>query len=468
MVKMNELIKKHLPLTLGDIVEIATETDSRFVDVVLAETEIQTGLSRDEILEAVMKEFEHNLYAADMGLQTQESVLMGSAALDLAKIKGTKLFKDKFVDDAIFYTIAAQAGNHAVGLNPCAGTGDSCPYTGIIKAMQQNSYDELTIAETTCIMLKVGAMFRVGKTSTGCNMEGYGAGSAAVAAAITFLYGGSPKDMERAMVIAISPTIAVPCTPRVMVPALCATHIAGAITNGVTSAGLAVQTDIEVNVPIDVMIAVAADVHPISAKYVVPVLVDYLQPFFKRKEKVERLISNEIKAAEEAEGKAAVEKAKTVAKRLAKGARPITNTLGEAVVGGSSQAVGSPTNCGRIVHALSSGTIKKVIIELYPELFARRGINVPGILMGAVYGASTGDGELYRTSVERVTAAGIEVEIKMVDEYQAQRVTLETDEGTFCVDSLNRGGGRLVIRDATPSKEAALQAAERLGIVVVD
>ena len=36
------------------------------------------------------------------------------------------------------------------------------------------------------------------------------------------------------------------------------------------------------------------------------------------------------------------------------------------------------------------------------------------------------------------------------------------------VDTLNRGGGRLVLRNAVPSLEKAQEAAKKLGIVVVE
>lgn len=462
------MIKDKMPLTLSDIVEIAEKNELRFVDVVLAETEIQTGRTKHEILEDVLKEFEHNLKAIEIGLTSGNSLLFGTSAAQLNEIDGPKLFKDEFVDRALVNTIAAQIGNHSIGLNPCAGTGDSCPYTGMVKAMFDTGYERTRVAEIGAIMLKVGSMFRVGKITTGCNMEGFGAGAAAVAAATVELYGGSPRATERAMVLAISPTIAVPCTPRVMVPALCATHIGGAVLVGTMAAGLTVRTNIEVNVPIDVMLAMATEVHPVAGKTVVPTVVEFMQPFFKTKEPVEKLIDQSIKDEEKAVINKTLVKAKEIAKKLAEGAKPITNTLGEAVVGGSSQAVGSPTNTGRIAHFLSEGKINKVKVELYPELFARRGINIPGVLMGAVYGSSTADGKMYKEVMQLVEEEGIEVEIVKNEEHQIQKVTVYTDKGSYMVDALNRGGGRLVLRDASPSKEKAIEIANKLGIVLVD
>lgn len=468
--EIKNIIEERLPLTMGDILSIAQETELRVIDVIIEETKISTGLSKEEILVEVMKELEHNLEAIEIGTKDGYSPIMGTVGNDLTKNGMVELFKDDFINRAIIYTLSAQVGNHVIGLNPCAGTGDSCPYTGFVRAMMDTGYAEMTIAETAALMLKIGSYFRVGKTTTGCNMEGFGAGAAAVAAALVFLRNGTPKEMERAMVLSISPTVAVPCTPRVMVPGLCATHIGGAIVIGNLSAGLAMNSNIEVNVPIDVMFVMASEVHPVSAKEVVPVVGDYLKPFFKTKPEVEALITDEIKNAEKEEMGLMLEKAAFKAKDIAARISPVTNTLGQAVVGGSSQAVGSPTNAGRIAHYLAKGKgeIKKIKVELYPELFARRGINMPGIVMGAVFGSSTADYKMYKEGIDKMNELGIEVEVLKSQEYSIQKITIETENAVVFVDTLNRGGGRLVLRDASPSKEEALKIAEELGIVVVN
>ena len=130
--------------------------------------------------------------------------------------------------------------------------------------------------------------------------------------------------------------------------------------------------------------------------------------------------------------------------------------------------MGSPTNAARIATRLAKGTIKKVTIELYPELFKRRSINVPGILMGAVFGASTSDYEMYNKAIDMVKEKGIAVEIVEGSEHAIQRITIETDLMTCSVNTLNRGGGRLVMREASPSTEEAIAAAQEIGVQLVD
>ncbi len=468
MSAMRDKIKAMQPLTMGQMLDIATEFGAKPAEVVLVEAEIQTGLSKQEILRAVMEQYDHNLKALDIGLAGGESILLGTVASQLAKVEGPKCFSDPFLDDALLYTLAAQVGNHCIGLRPCAGTGDSCPYSGFVKAMQNAGCDKELIAEVAALFLKIGGLFRVGKVTTGCNMEGFGAGAAAIAAGTVAMLGGSPKQMEKAMVIAISPTIGVPCTPRVLVPALCTTHVGGAILIGMYSAKLLMLADIDVNVPIDVMFAMASQVHLASAKSVVPVVVDYMEPFFKRKAGVEALVSQAVKDAENRKIEETLRTAAKVAKDIASKTTPITDTLGEAVVGGSSQAVGSPTNAARIAHELAKGKIKKVVIELYPELFARRAINVPGVLMGAVFGSPTSDYKMYGEAVAKVGEMGIEVEIVEGREEQIQKITIVTDRMTCWVDTLNRGGGRVKLRNASPSLAEAKAAAEKLKIVLAE
>lgn len=466
MSDLRTVVGKNLPLTVGEMLRLAKEYDVRVVDVVLVEAEIQTGMSKEEILDAVMQEYSHNLRAIEIGLADGESILLGNVASQLAKTEGPKCFDDPFLDSALLYTLAAQVGNHCVGLRPCAGTGDACPYSGLIMAIKKTGYEETTVAEIATLIIKIGGIFRAGKTSTGCNMEGLGAGSVCTAAAMVSLNGGSPEQMEKAMVLALSPTIAVPCTPRVLVPALCAAHVGSAILLGMYTANLCMKADIVVNVPIDVMIAMASQAHIESARHIVPTVVDYMEPFFKRKDNVESLVRQEVKDAEKQKIDETLKKAQNIAKQMAMETVPITQTFGEAVVGGSSQAVGSPTNAARIAHELARGKIKKVTVELYTELFSRRAINIPGVLMGAVFGSSTSDHASYNTSVDRVKAMGVAVEIIEGHEESIQRITIETDEMTCWVDTLNRGGGRLVLRGAYPSLEEAANAAHKLGIVL--
>ncbi|MDR1796315.1 MAG: L-serine ammonia-lyase, iron-sulfur-dependent, subunit alpha [Clostridiales Family XIII bacterium] len=463
-------LKKRLsgmpPATIGQTLALAEEFGVRAVDVVLAEAAVRDGVSEEEILEAVLEEYKHNIRAAEIGLADGESILLGTVASQLAA-GGARCFDDAFLDDVLLFTLAAQVGNHCIGLRPCAGTGDSCPYTGFLMAMGKAGRGEREIAETAALFLKIGGLFRIGKVTTGCNMEGFGAGAACIAAGTAAMEGGTPGQMGKAVVLAMSPTIGVPCTPRVLVPALCTTHLAGAVLIGMYAARLVLRTGLDVNVPVDVMFAMASEVHKEAAKSLVPTVVDFMEPFFRRKPLVEELVPQEVRDAEAEKISATLARAEEVASGIAARSPSLLHTLGMPVVGGSSQAVGSPTNTARIAHALAGGApVRKVSIELYPELFARRAINVPGILMGAVFGSPTSDYEMYAQAVQKVRDLGVAVEIRENPEPQLQKVTLETDEGAVFVDARNRGGGRVRLHDAGPSLEAAREAALRLGIVL--
>lgn len=454
-------------LTVGDCIEAAQEAGVQVSDVVIAEAMATSNMTQSEVYSAVLASFSHNLYAVEVGTTSGSSFLMGTTGRELTQKAAPQLVADDFLNKVLAYTLGAQVGNHSVGLQPCAGTGDSCTYAGFVRAMLEELEDKESVARIAAVMLKIGTIFRVGKTSTGCNMEGFGAGAAASAAAFVELSGGKPADVAKAIVLALSPTIANPCTPRVMVAGLCATHIGGGVMIGKLAAQLAMHTSIPVTVPVDVMIAMAAAVHPVSAKQVVPVVIQYMEPFFKTNTAVETYISPDVHNTEKNRIDETVAQAIAEARQMACKANSIVKPFGEAVVGGSSQAVGSPTNAARIAHFLSQGKISKVKIELYPELFARRGINVPGILMAAVYGAGTDNSQLYRDVMNKVLDEGIEVEIMQVDEPQVQRITVIAAERNGEVTSLNRGGGRLVLKNATDVQQA-YEIAKKLGIEIVE
>jgi L-serine dehydratase len=453
---------------LSELIQLADKNGAGLSHIVAAQGMAQERISYEVLLNKVMESFRHNLKVCELGLTRGRSFLLGTVASDLARAnqQGRALIQDDLINRAMMYTLATEVGNHEVGLNPCAGTGDSCPYTGLIRALQEHPYPEEKVALATALILKIGSIFRVGKQTTGCNMEGLGAGAAATAAVLTELRGGTPAQAGKAIVLALSPTVAVPCTPRVMVPGLCATHITGAILLGNQGANLALNTSLPVPVDVDVMIAMAARIHREAAPTISAINIRYLRPFFERNEEVEKLVSADIRRKEEEEREKVLQEAREEIRWMVKQSAPLTQTLGEIVFGGSSMAVGSPTNMGRVAHKLAGGKITRVKIELTHDLFSRRAINVPGILMGALYGSRTDDIESYRRVVGDVLRSGIPVELVPVAEPEVQRIWLETNEKKVMVDSRNRGGGRLTIVDALPSKEEAIAAAKGLGIVI--
>lgn len=457
-------------MTIGQCIAIAAKLDMRVGDVILEETCAYTGKTREEVIQDMEAAFAHNIKAAEIGLTSGHSSLLGEIGQELNDHDAdAKIVDDPFVNRVVAVTLAAQVGNHTIGLRPCAGTGDSCPYTGFVKTVKEFYPDDRDLqSRIMAVILKIGGMYRIGKCTTGCNMEGIGAGACACAAAFVELYGGTPEQMEKAMVLAISPTIAVPCTPRVLVPGLCATHIGGGVLIARLASQLAMHTTIPSTVPVDVMIAMAAQCHLASAEHVVPITIQYMEPFFKRDSRVEAYVDEAIRQDEFRRKDEIIAKAGAESRLLAERANLITAPFADAVVGGSSEGVGSPTNCGRLAHYLAKGDIKKVRIEFCPELFARRATNIPGVLMAAVNGCSTSDAESYKTIIEEVRARGIEVEIIQVNEPHVQRVRIEATEQDSFVDTLNRAGARLVLLDASPSREMALEWAKKLNIVVID
>lgn len=467
-------MKKSVPadkrLTLGEIVDLAETLGVSMSDVVIAEAMDRHGMTHEEVIRAALEAFKFNLLALEIGLTRGRSFLLGEIGRELEECRkrGTATVGDRFIDKAVVYTLATEVGNHEVGLQPCAGTGDSCVYTGLLKALLETRLSRLQIGRLAALIIKIGTFFKEGKKTTGCNMEGFGAGAACTAAALTEMRKGSPRQVAKAVVLAVSPTIAVPCTPRVIVSGLCATHIGGAILIGNLAANLALKTSITVAIDVDVMLAMAANVHATAAPVITGINLEYMRPYFKTEPVVDGFVSGNVLAGERETARHVLSRAREEVRKFAESANPLISPFGEAVVGGSSIAVGSPTNMGRIAHELIAGDIRKIDIELTTDLFARRAINVPGILMGAVMGASTKDIKAYHNVLREITRRGIGVEIRHVSKPEVQRIRIEATERSGFVDALNRGGGRLKLVDASPSLAEAQSAAARLGIKLAE
>lgn len=454
--------------TLGELVALGEELKLPLSQIVVGEAMVREGKTYDQVIDECFAAFEHNLRALDQGLRSGNSFVLGTVATDLARQGKGVLIDDVLIDKALVYTLAAEVGNHEIGLRPCAGTGDSCPYTGLLKALIETGVAPEQVRLTSALILKVGSIFRAGKVTTGCNMEGYGAGSAATAAALTDLRGGTAAQVAKAMVIAISPTIGVPCTPRVITRGLCATHIGSAILGGNLASNLILKTTLPVDIDIDVMIAMAARIHREAAPSITTVNVKYMKPYFKKRDQVEALLEPGLADRETATANLVLAESREEMRRMMTNSRPLTQTLGDVVVGGSSIAVGSPTNMARIAHALKRGKISKIEIELTRDLYSRRAINVPAILMGAVFGSHTSDGEMYAKVMDMPEVRAIDVSLQELDEPEVQRIRITAEEGSVWLDSRNRGGARVAIVNAEPSREAAIGAARKLCIQVVD
>ena len=206
---INSLTEQHLSrladaakdrvLTLGELVLLGEEMKLPLSQIVVGEAMVREGKSFEQILDECFAAFEHNLKALEKGLISGNSFVLGTVATDLAGQGQGVLIDDVLMDRALVYTLAAEVGNHEIGLRPCAGTGDSCPYTGLLKALMETGVEPERVRLASALILKVGSIFRAGKVTTGCNMEGYGAGSAATAAALTDLRGGSAAQVGKAM-----------------------------------------------------------------------------------------------------------------------------------------------------------------------------------------------------------------------------------------------------------------------------
>ncbi len=193
--------------------------------------------------------FAHNIKAAEIGLTSGRSGLLGEVGKDLNG-GDVQIIADPFVNRIIAVTLAAQVGNHTIGLRPCAGTGDSCPYTGFVKTVKEFYPDDLICWQGS---------WQLSSKSVECTALANALPDAiwkglaqAPVPVLQHLWNWQwyAEQMEKAIALAISPTIAVPCTPRVLVPGLCATHIGGGVLIARLASQLAMYTSIPSTVPL--------------------------------------------------------------------------------------------------------------------------------------------------------------------------------------------------------------------------
>jgi L-serine dehydratase len=115
-------------ITLGELVEIAEEEGAPLSTIVVAEAVVEENRDYDEILTLALEAFEHNTKAMETGLTKGRSFLLRTVGSDLARYEDRVLIDDSLINNALINTLATEVGNHVKGLQPCAGTGDSCPY----------------------------------------------------------------------------------------------------------------------------------------------------------------------------------------------------------------------------------------------------------------------------------------------------------------------------------------------------
>jgi L-serine dehydratase len=75
---------------------------------------------------------------------------------------------------------------------------------------------------------------------------------------------------------------------------------------------------------------------------------------------------------------------------------------------------------------------------------------------------------MYAKVMDLPEVRAMDVSLKELDEPEVQRIRITTEEGSVWIDSRNRGGARVAIINAEPSREAAIGAARSLGIQVAD
>jgi L-serine dehydratase len=75
---------------------------------------------------------------------------------------------------------------------------------------------------------------------------------------------------------------------------------------------------------------------------------------------------------------------------------------------------------------------------------------------------------MYAKVMDTPEVKALDISLKELAEPEVQRIRIFGEGASAWLDARNRGGARVAIVDAEPSREAALQAARKLGIQIVD
>ncbi len=150
-------------MTIGECIATAGACGVSVGEVVVQESMCAGGKTREEVAECLRQAFKHNLKAAEIGSTSGSSFLLGQAAKDLLESYTQEPGSDNLTNRIVAYTLAAQVGNHCIGLRPCAGTGDACPYTGFVRAVMETGPEPDLLLRIMAVLAKIGGMFRIGK-----------------------------------------------------------------------------------------------------------------------------------------------------------------------------------------------------------------------------------------------------------------------------------------------------------------
>lgn len=127
MADLKSVVAEKLPLTMGETIALAKEYGVRVVDVVLTESERAPVLSAKACSRPSMEEYAHNLKAVEIGVSGGNQLLLGTVPTQLKEMGPGTIFADVLLDKALMYTVAAEVGNHCIGVRPCAGTATPAP-----------------------------------------------------------------------------------------------------------------------------------------------------------------------------------------------------------------------------------------------------------------------------------------------------------------------------------------------------
>lgn len=248
---------------IAELVEQATERKIKLYELMLEQEEEFTGVSKEEIIDRMSKQFQVMKQAASRGMEgvVSHSGMTGGDGKRIKEYidKGNYL-TDKTSLNAACYAVSINEVNASMGLicaTPTAGSSGVLPAVLLAVGEKLNLDDDkiamhLFTAGAFGFVIANNAF--ISGAAGGCQAE-IGSASAMAAAAAVEMAGGTPAQAAHAMAMAMKNMLGLACDPLAgLVEVPCIKRNAAGAVNAISSAELALA-GVESKVPWDEVIS---------------------------------------------------------------------------------------------------------------------------------------------------------------------------------------------------------------------
>lgn len=248
---------------VAELVEQATERNLKLYEIMLEQEEELTGVSKEDVISRMSKQFQVMKQAASKGMEgvVSHSGMTGGDGKRLKDyIDRGNYLTDKTTLKAACYAVSINEVNASMGLicaTPTAGSSGVLPAVLLAVGEKLNLDDD-----TTAMHLFTAGAFGfviannafISGAAGGCQAE-IGSASAMAAAAAVEMAGGTPAQAAHAMAMAMKNMLGLACDPLAgLVEVPCIKRNAAGAVNAISSAELALA-GVESKVPWDEVIS---------------------------------------------------------------------------------------------------------------------------------------------------------------------------------------------------------------------